>query len=225
MMWNDMNKIKDAIKKSGLTIIQVAEKTGTTHSTISKLQNGINQLTVEWIEKLSKAIDCSPLELLPDEWQKENPNYGKSNFESSNKEQGFAEIEIISAIACCGNGNKNYDIEIIGKQLISILSLKEITNSKPENIKILKVRGDSMTPTINDSDLIWVDISYKTPTGDGLYLFIVRDELMVKRIRFNIFNNTATITSDNQNYPPIETNKTDEITVIGKVISISKMLG
>ena len=49
-------------------------------------------------------------------------------------------------------------------------------------------RGDAMQPTISDGDLIWVDVSIKTPTSDGLYLFALKGEVFVKRLRLDNFN-------------------------------------
>lgn len=134
-------------------------------------------------------------------------------------------IEIIDAAASCGCGIENFNPVPIGYQLISIKSLKEITNSKAENINIIKARGDSMEPTINDSDVIWVDISYNFIAGDGIYLFCIGSELYAKRVRINFLDNSARITSDNPKYEPIDANKYGNIQVIGKVISINKMLG
>ena len=137
----------------------------------------------------------------------------------------LATIEIIDAVASCGNGIENFNPVPIGKQLISVNNLKDITSSKPENIKIIKIRGDSMEPTINDSDVIWVDVSHKMARGDAMYVLCIRDELFVKRVRIDFIHNKAVVLSDNPKYPPIEVENPDDIRVVGKVIAINKMLG
>ncbi|WP_416380877.1 S24 family peptidase, partial [Klebsiella pneumoniae] len=42
---------------------------------------------------------------------------------------------------------------------------------KAENIRIINVRGDSMSGTIEPGDLLFVDISVKSFDGDGIYAF------------------------------------------------------
>lgn len=140
-------------------------------------------------------------------------------------DKDMAKIEIIDASASCGTGIENFHPVVVGHNLISMANLKEITNSRPNNIKILKVRGDSMEPTINDSDVIWVDISYKQPTIDGIYLFCMNEELFVKRIQIDFIKKNVIIKSDNPLYQPIVASSEDNVKVIGKVISINKMLG
>ena len=43
---------------------------------------------------------------------------------------------------------------------------------KAENIRIINVRGDSMSGTIEPGDLLFVDISVKSFDGDGIYAFL-----------------------------------------------------
>ena len=84
-------------------------------------------------------------------------------------------------------------------------------------------RGDAMQPTISDGDLIWVDVSIKTPTSDGLYLFALKGEVFVKRLRLDNFNHSAAIISNNPLYPPIGISKPDKLSTLGKVISVTKI--
>jgi len=112
----------------------------------------------------------------------------------------------------------------LGQQIISLPVLRRLTEAKPENIRIFITRGDSMQPTVNDGDMVWADISIKTPTVDGLYLFSIQGEVFVKRLAVDTFNHTASIISDNKLYPPIQVNDTDHLQVLGKVISVCKMM-
>ena len=80
-----------------------------------------------------------------------------------------------------------------------------------------------MMPTINDNDLIWVDTSIKFAAGDGLYLFAINQELFIKRLQIDSFNQTATLLSDNPLYPPINITKPTKISTYGKVIAVTKI--
>lgn len=121
-------------------------------------------------------------------------------------------------------GDKVKNTPPLGQQTISLPVLRRLTEVKPENIRIFITRGDSMQPTISDGDMVWADVSVKTPTVDGLYLFSIQGEVFVKRLAVDTFNHTASIISDNNLYPPIHVNHPEKIEVLGKVITICKMV-
>ena len=45
---------------------KLARKMGTSQQQIDRLEKGKRRLTVEWMEKLSSALDCGIMDLLPD---------------------------------------------------------------------------------------------------------------------------------------------------------------
>lgn len=47
-----------------MTQKDIADATGTTANQISRLENGDRELTPKWLERLSKALNCSKGELL-----------------------------------------------------------------------------------------------------------------------------------------------------------------
>ncbi len=130
----------------------------------------------------------------------------------------LVKIDVLDAVACCGNGIENFSENVIGQHMMTLPALREFTSSAPENIKIIKAIGDSMIPTINSGDLVWIDVSEKTPSSDGLYLLCIGRDLMIKRIQINPFNNSATVKSDNPRYAVFEKENFADIQVMGKVI-------
>lgn len=137
----------------------------------------------------------------------------------------MVQIDMVDAVACCGNGVVNFQTNVIGRQSLSLTALKELTPVAAEHIKILKVVGDSMEPTISSGDFVWVDISCNTPVSDGIYLFCIGDRLVVKRLQINPFDNSVEIMSDNQKYKPLKANDYQTVSVVGRVISYTKMIG
>lgn len=57
------NFIKEIRKSRGLSGEQLAEKVGTSPQQINYLENGKRKLTWAWLQKLSKALECHPLEI------------------------------------------------------------------------------------------------------------------------------------------------------------------
>lgn len=58
------NRIKDLREARDLTAQQLAKLAGTTQAQISRLENGERRLTVEWLMRLAKALECAPEDLL-----------------------------------------------------------------------------------------------------------------------------------------------------------------
>lgn len=59
-----MNRIAELRKQQGWTQEELAIRVGTTKMSISRLENGLTQLTVDWMQKLAKAFKCSAADLL-----------------------------------------------------------------------------------------------------------------------------------------------------------------
>lgn len=92
-------------------------------------------------------------------------------------------------------------------------------NTNFDDIICITASGDSMKPTINDGDILFIDKS-KRDNPNGIYVIIVNGELRVKRILKKL-DGTLIIQSDNPLYPqetyePEKSNFT--ITIKGKVI-------
>lgn len=60
------NRITYFRKKRGLSMQKLATRVGTSQQQIDRLEKGKRRLTVEWLERLSEALDCSMMDLLPE---------------------------------------------------------------------------------------------------------------------------------------------------------------
>ena len=130
----------------------------------------------------------------------------------------FVTIDILDAVACCGNGVENFSENVIGQHMMTLTALRELTATAPENIKIIRAIGDSMTPTIRPGEMLWIDVSYTSPSSDGLYLIRIGKELLVRRIQLNPFDGSALIKADNEAYRAFPAEKFEDVPVLGRVI-------
>lgn len=62
------NRIKQIRKERRLTQSELAKLLGVNQSIIQKLETRATDLDLPWMMKISKALNVSPLELLPDEF-------------------------------------------------------------------------------------------------------------------------------------------------------------
>jgi phage repressor protein C with HTH and peptisase S24 domain len=97
--------------------------------------------------------------------------------------------------------------------------LKALTTTAPENLSIVRVEGDSMSPTLNSGDDILVDLGDASARlRDGIYVLRVDDALLVKRLALHPMGRRVTVQSDNPAYPDWPDCDLDEINCIGRVI-------
>lgn len=101
--------------------------------------------------------------------------------------------------------------------------MEEVGSSNYTKVKVLTAVGRSMMPTINDKDLVFVDVTHRTVDAPGIYVIDVAGRLLLKKAMIKA-NGTLVLRSDNAaEYPDEEVydlrTYADEITVCGKVLA------
>ena len=97
--------------------------------------------------------------------------------------------------------------------------LKALTPSSPSSLSIVRVEGDSMSPTLNAGDDILVDLGDAADRlRDGIYVLRIDDALVVKRIALNPLGRRVTVQSDNPAYPDWPDCSLEDINCIGRAI-------
>lgn len=201
-----MNLIRAKREEKQLSQAELGRLLGVSQQHIQRFEKDY-PVPVKYAAKLAQILDIDIKELLPEELK---------DVSLANPE--IVQIDVLDVRACCGNGVENFTENVIGQQMMTLPALRELTESAPENIKIIKAIGESMMPTIHTDDIVWIDISVKTPTSDGLYILCVGSDLLIRRIQINPFDNTATVIADNSKYMPIPRQNYRDINVVGKVI-------
>ena len=97
--------------------------------------------------------------------------------------------------------------------------LKALTATPANQLSIIRVEGDSMSPTLNPGDDILIDPGDCTDRlRDGIYVLRVDDALVVKRLALHPLGGRVTVQSDNPAYPDWPDRDIGEINCIGRVI-------
>ena len=97
--------------------------------------------------------------------------------------------------------------------------LKGLTATPADRLSIVRVEGDSMSPTLNAGDDILVDLGDASDRlRDGIYVLRVDDSVVVKRIALHPMGRKVTVQSDNSAYPDWPDFGIDELNCIGRVI-------
>ena len=231
---NEIQKIKQKVaqllEEKGLSQNSVSMMMGYERTYLSQFINRENpkRLSERARKALSKILEVAEQDLTDEDLSLKSilpfSFYGTTNVSEGLvkmfggiRKPTHADISIIDVTACCGNGVDNLEEKPIGEISLPLEEFKSITNTAPENIKLIKASGDSMDPTIKDGDMVWIDTSNCFINSDGVYLLRMPTGLAIKRIQSGLSN--ITVKSDNPKYSDI-TAEVGEIKVIGKVIYI-----
>lgn len=201
------NNMEEFRKRLGITQREMAEKLNISSPYYCNIENGIKKPTIVQLKQIANILEVDVKDL----YREEKPTIEKLS--------STVTIDIISATPCCGSGEDNcgYADDVVGKWVMPTRDFRELTFAKPQDVKQMRVTGDSMEPTIKDGDYILTDTSHNTFDVDGIYLVRLMNGLAVKRLQAGL--NNITIHSDNKKYQPI-TAEAGQVVVIGKVIKI-----
>jgi len=90
---------------------------------------------------------------------------------------------------------------------------------RPDMLSMIRVDGESMSPTLSDGDDIMVDRSDGVARlRDGIYVLRMDDALMVKRLALTPRKGRISIRSDNSLYPAFEDVDPRAVAIVGRVI-------
>lgn len=100
--------------------------------------------------------------------------------------------------------------------------LETLTSTAPQELAWARGRGNSMSPTIEDNDLVLIDRSDRSVRDqDAIWAFTIGDVAMMKRLR--VRGEQVTILSDNNHVPPDHAHP-EEIHIVGRVSHIVRRL-
>ncbi|HYD38279.1 MAG TPA: S24 family peptidase [Allosphingosinicella sp.] len=94
----------------------------------------------------------------------------------------------------------------------------------PGRLSVIRVDGDSMSPTLSDGDEILVDRDDGAGRlRDGIYVLRVEEALVVKRIALGP-GGRLSVRSDNEAYPGWPDLEPDGVDVVGRVVWVGRRL-
>ncbi len=96
--------------------------------------------------------------------------------------------------------------------------LQRALNVDLRNLALVEVIGDSMSPTIDEGDLVLVDLREARFRHDGVYVLRTGSDLAVKRLQRQP-DGELLIRSDNPAYES-STVKPDDVALLGRVVWI-----
>jgi len=110
------------------------------------------------------------------------------------------------------------------EQVVDFVSFKEewvqnFLRVPRKDLALLSVKGDSMNPTLNDGDMILVDLRSDRIDDSAIYVLEFDDALLVKRIQRKL-DGSIVIKGDNPHYEPevLQKDRAETLRIIGRVV-------
>jgi len=95
---------------------------------------------------------------------------------------------------------------------------KNLSGCSAEDLAIISGKGNSMTPTFNDGDLLLVDCGVRRVEIDGVYVLSALGRLFIKTVRQRL-DGSYEISSDNPSVKTVDVlNGDHEVLIHGRVV-------
>ncbi|MDD3149545.1 MAG: XRE family transcriptional regulator [Candidatus Gastranaerophilales bacterium] len=188
-----MTKIGEKIKEKriakGLSQQALADAIGVTSQYISQVEKGKSSISDESIFKLEQFFN-----------------------ESITEQNKCANIPFL--VASAGGGYYVDSETTYPMSTNEILQLGVNIN----DLLMIKIKGTSMTPTINDGDTLIISKIFEPVENGSIFIVSYEDKIFCKRILTGL--KYIILKSDNPEYPPekIEGDEIGKFKIIGKVI-------
>lgn len=90
-------------------------------------------------------------------------------------------IDVLNVEASAGNGTTGDLVEVVSRlYYVPEQYYTLFRGINPDGIRVINIKGDSMSPTFNSGDMIFVDININVFDGDGVYIFTYKNALYIK---------------------------------------------
>jgi len=217
----DTARLRERMDNAGFSQSALARAIGVSQATIAKLATG-NSTGSSHLHRIARVIGTTP-EYLTGETN--DPTEGALPLPSP---QTLTEqldlVEVQEIDLKFGMGATELEIPVTTTvRHFSRDWLRQYTRADPDKVYFAQGIGDSMVPTINDSDLLIIDSSEQMiRMADKIWAVAFCGQGMVKRLRQT--RDGVLILSDNKEVAPPETAHDGELHILGRVVGIVRKM-
>lgn len=218
------DRVRVELSKKRLTQQWLSEKVGVSQQAIAKIVNGETKSPKNIVEiATALGVDVNWLKTGEGEPIAQGSLISSLVSTDSDEHHRFR-VDYLDVQAAAGHsGIENADYpEVIQSIYFSKEGLLEIVGkSTNDGISLINVPTDSMVPTINKGDIVFVDTKVNYYTGEGVYFFLLNGGAYIKRL-MKLPTGVYRAISDNSVYPDFDISDElfDTAVIIGKFIKV-----
>jgi len=221
---NDSNNLGKFIKKlrikKDLSLRQLAEQTGLSHSYLCNLENGYDPRsgkplspTIPTLEKLSAGLNVSLHKLIDMVRANEAEDLPVPELAFELKTDNIRLVPLLAKVTA---GEPIFAENSIEDWIPVDISMSRIHGADWSQYYYLRINGDSMEPLFNDQDMVLVK---QGPVEDGQIAVVLcgGEDANVKKIQYLPEQELLMLISRNPNYPPV-TKPIADCQILGRVV-------
>jgi phage repressor protein C with HTH and peptisase S24 domain len=145
--------------------------------------------------------------------------------EKKSIDNNYIFVKLYDIEASAGAGSFDFDNNTVIQKLAFKKSwIRSSSNATEDDLAVITVSGDSMSPTLLEGDRILVDMTQQTLNNDGIYVLRSDGRILVKRVSSNPITNLCTIKSDNPYYESWNDCEPSKLDIIGRVIWMGRTI-
>ncbi|MEN6441671.1 MAG: S24 family peptidase [Syntrophobacter sp.] len=171
-------RLKKIIQDSGLPLSRFAQQTGVSKNTLINYRDGATSPSAEFLESVCREFTVSPGWLLMGERPETAADVACSGQDRYAQKEDYSLIPLLESRVTGGP-----DGEILYEEIADYYPFKQwwvekLVGKSPDRFKgliLMRVRGDSMSPTINQGEIALVD----TFEGERLHVLTGRIYLVI----------------------------------------------
>jgi phage repressor protein C with HTH and peptisase S24 domain len=138
--------------------------------------------------------------------------------------KNLVEIPYFNIAASAGTGTIADEERADQSLVFDAAWARALASASVSALCFLRVKGDSMIPTLSDGEQIVVDTADRERLRDGIYVLRIEDALYVKRIAVNPITRRLAIISDNPLHSQWPDCDPAGIDLIGRVVWVGRRL-
>lgn len=158
-------RLKRIRKDKGMTAGELAAKVGVSRPTITRYEIGLITMSVDMVGKIADALHVSPLDIMGVNYAEEEP-FGNDNIEVPNLGTVAGGIPVDAIEDRC---NK--------------FSITEAL-ARTGQFATFEIKGNSMSPKINDGDTVLVKYQPMVDSGDVAIIYMNDFQVTCKKVFF-----------------------------------------
>lgn len=213
-------RIKAAVKAGGGPA-KISARSGIPLSSLNKYSRGAVSPGAVALRRIAEATGVSIEALYPD-----RAAPGPSGVPNEVARQSVVQIPILDVSAGAGAAVDNHDdAEVVAHLPFPVRFLRKL-HIKPENVRAVRARGDSMEPTIANGMLVLIDVSFQELQDGRVYALRGLDGLRLKRVQRQLDGSVAIMSDNRDKYLPerLSREEAQTVEVAGRAFWTEKLL-
>lgn len=208
-------RLTSLMYEKGISQAELARLIGIKQPSVFKILSGETRNPKKILE-IATALNVDPHWLKTGEGDPD-PSYRIVEVSEPQK-PNTVRIDILDVEASAGNGAYLSPTEqgLLSQEFDLTFFRQQFGRADAKHLKLITVKGDSMAPTLESGDLLYVDISENYFAADGLYVFTFDGQTFVKRLQK--VGKEMLVISDNPTYKEWTFTQDDDVFIHGRVI-------